>query len=251
MNRYIIIIIAAVLASCSPASKMSDKLEGNWIEVMPFSLDVVEGVTLEPGGIAKSIGMATLQYERWESKDSTLILWGKSIGNGQTIDFSDTLKIISISEDSLSLEKFGRYRFNYYKVPSFEDMKPFDVRDSLWRVDHTSEIETRVYNGVIPNQSCVELKHSLTIYNYKGSGDGVYKLTTTFGSFNEKSSSSNSYGRVYTLRGDKENIDATTYELIPFGGGENLYFRYQSDSLVVLNKELEHMMPSSIFKEVK
>ena len=71
--------------------------EGNWIEVMPVNKQYVQGICFQSGGKAESIGMATLKYESWkvwEGKQK-LILTGKSIGNGQTIEFSDTLDIIT------------------------------------------------------------------------------------------------------------------------------------------------------------
>ena len=49
--------------------------------------------------------MATLQYKSWTQEDNRLILSGESIGNHQTISFSDTLKIFKLSEDSLILKK--------------------------------------------------------------------------------------------------------------------------------------------------
>lgn len=65
----------------------------------------MQGVCLESGGHASSVNMATLQYESWERIGDKLILSGKSVGNGQTIDFSDTLIIEKITPDSLSLRR--------------------------------------------------------------------------------------------------------------------------------------------------
>ncbi len=241
-------MIATVLASCSSSNKTEQMLVGNWIEVMPVSLDIVEGVTLEKDGKASSIGMHTLLYEKWETKDSKLMLWGKSIGNGQTIDFIDTLSIVSITPDSLILDKFGKYRITYYKVASLDDIKPFNVLDSLKEVAHTEEIETRQYNGVIPNKSCVEIKNELTLYNYKNSGDGVYKMTSTYLRPNNEQATDNSYGRMYTLRGDAQNVDAVVYQLVPFKGDVMTNFLYQGDSLQLLTSDLKLPETKSVFK---
>lgn len=58
--------------------------------------------------------MATLVYESWKQKGDQLILTGKSIGNGQTIEFTDTLEIIKLSADSLILDN-GEIEFHYAK----------------------------------------------------------------------------------------------------------------------------------------
>lgn len=66
------------------------------------------------GGKASSINMATLQYEKWEKKGNMLILSGKSIGNHETISFTDTLTIEELTENKLTLKK-GSLTINYQK----------------------------------------------------------------------------------------------------------------------------------------
>ena len=76
----------------------------------------------DKSGVASSIGMATLVYTKWEVKSDSMILWGKSIGNGQTIDFSDTLHILKITNDSLILETNYNYINRYYKVKDLDSI---------------------------------------------------------------------------------------------------------------------------------
>ena len=91
-------------------------MTGNWIEVMPVNQHIVQGVSLYEKGEASSIGMATLQYQHWGlTGDSRLVLEGKSIGNGQTIEFADTLDIVSFSGDTLTLGKGDMYRIQYVR----------------------------------------------------------------------------------------------------------------------------------------
>ncbi len=90
-------------------------LTGSWVQAVPGMPDLVQGFTLEQDGHAESIGMATLQYEQWLRDGDRLILTGKSIGNGQTISFSDTLDIVKLTEDSLWLVR-GDYRIDYYRA---------------------------------------------------------------------------------------------------------------------------------------
>ena len=108
---------AGLWMSCSTTEKVTEKdLTGNWIEVMPVNQHIVQGVSLYEKGEASSIGMATLQYQHWGlTGDSRLVLEGKSIGNGQTIEFADTLDIVSFSGDTLTLGKGDMYRIQYVR----------------------------------------------------------------------------------------------------------------------------------------
>ena len=117
--------IAITLAACGPSKNFNEKeLTGNWIEIMPVNQQIRQGVTLKEKGEAESIGMATLKYEKWQLlPDGHIILDGKSIGNHQTLDFSDTLAIISLSNDTLTLGKGGTYRIQYHKwLKDFNDL---------------------------------------------------------------------------------------------------------------------------------
>lgn len=123
INRYIgFLLVVFLLPSCME-SKSNKMFTGNWMEVMPANPQIIQGITLRADGSAASIGMMTLQYERWEIEADQLILFGKSIGNGQTIDFSDTLDIVTVTPDSLILGKYGMYRVSYHKVAKLEDIK--------------------------------------------------------------------------------------------------------------------------------
>ena len=59
--------------------------------------------------------MSTLQYEKWERHGDMLILQGTSIGNSQTINFTDTLTIEKLTKDSLVL-KDGERRAAYGRI---------------------------------------------------------------------------------------------------------------------------------------
>ena len=89
-------------------------IEGVWGVSVPGMESQMLGVNLEKGGKASSINMATLQYEKWEKKGNMLILSGKSIGNHETISFTDTLTIEELTENKLTLKK-GSLTINYQK----------------------------------------------------------------------------------------------------------------------------------------
>lgn len=79
---------------------------GAWEQ--PISgMEGTQGFKLEKDGNASSINMATLVFEKWNKQGDTLILCGKSIGNGQTLDFSNTLMINKLTKDSLILTNNG------------------------------------------------------------------------------------------------------------------------------------------------
>ncbi len=79
-------------------------IEGKWVEPIPGMENQMQGVSLEKGGKASSINMATLKYEKWEKKGNMLILSGTSIGNHVTGPFTDTLTIEKLTENELILK---------------------------------------------------------------------------------------------------------------------------------------------------
>lgn len=104
MKKRTFVFFSLLLAACSENSG----IEGKWVEPVPNMPEIQQGVSLEQGGKAESINMATLQYYAWCVKDNKLILSGKSIGNHQTIDFTEEYEIASIDDDKLVL-KNGDY----------------------------------------------------------------------------------------------------------------------------------------------
>ena len=94
--------------------RASDRLIGSWTEPIPGQAGQKQGIMIEPYGIARSINMATLRYEGWSSTGrgiyddaDTVVLRGQSIGNGQTIAFSDTMRVDKLDADSLVLARGG------------------------------------------------------------------------------------------------------------------------------------------------
>lgn len=101
LPRHIRLMPVALLAcACTQAD-----IVGEWTQPVPGMEDMTQGFVLQQGGKASSVNMATLQYERWEKQGDILILSGKSIGNGQTIDFSDTMRIDLLTDTELTLTK--------------------------------------------------------------------------------------------------------------------------------------------------
>ena len=116
MKKFLILVFGLVLSACGSEDL---NIEGKWIEPVPSMPEIKQGFDLEQGGKATSIGMATLQYNGWEVKDGILTLKGKSIGNHQTIDFTEEYKIASVDENKLIL-KNGDYVREFVKCTDCE-----------------------------------------------------------------------------------------------------------------------------------
>lgn len=105
---------ATKLSTVKPASSAT-LLQGEWVEQVPGMPNLQQGIIISLNGIATSINMATLVYESWTQSDSTLYLSGKSIGNGQTISFTEAFKIETLTTDSLHLSN-GDYKIKFSRL---------------------------------------------------------------------------------------------------------------------------------------
>lgn len=79
---------------------------GAWLMPDPIEPDKVMGFNLMIWGKAESIRMASLPFESWEmvpGEENKILLHGKSIGNGQTIDFTQAA-VISEKDGKLQMQ---------------------------------------------------------------------------------------------------------------------------------------------------
>lgn len=113
------IAISVLCAACHDKTTLT----GDWIEPVPGTTNTIQGFSLKENGEATSINMATLQYKSWTQEDNRLILSGESIGNHQTISFSDTLKIFKLSKDSLILKKVIWLKHIHVPEVSFQQLR--------------------------------------------------------------------------------------------------------------------------------
>ncbi|HIW65268.1 MAG TPA: lipocalin family protein [Candidatus Alistipes intestinipullorum] len=219
-----------LLASCA-GPVTYESLPGYWLESMPANPQIIQGVRLDADGSAASIGMHTLRYEQWERLDDRLILRGRSIGNGQTLTFADTLAIVRLDDDTLALEKAGMYRIDYTRA----DLTAPDgsqLLDSLRRPTPTSVLDIRRFGGVV-SSAAGDVTCRVTLYTYENCGDGVFRLA-----MGSTPGVPEQLGRMYTLRGDASDENAVVYELRPFDGGTPCYFRFLGDRLEQLDATL-------------
>lgn len=251
------VILTILLIAC--VSKSENLLiHGNWIEVIPSNPSIVQGISIEKDGKANSIGMETLKYDGWKELNDTIILSATSIGTGISFEFTDTLQIVKLTADSLILRSINRddHLIKYYKVNSVEDIKPFNVLDSLSNVSGGhNKIQTRVYDGSLAMESCIEVRNKIYFYNYEGVADGVYKLNSQYLRGEGQDPTSDEYGRYYVLKGSAKDQNAVVYQLVPFGMGETINFQYEGDKLVLLNENMEvfenQVKAPSVFLEQK
>lgn len=87
------------------------KAVGTWTMPDPINPESVMGVEIMVEGEAKSVNMATLVYASWELQGEAdkILLKGQSLGNGQTIDFTETGVIARNAEGdyTLTIESSG------------------------------------------------------------------------------------------------------------------------------------------------
>ena len=175
-NHVNALIVAGVIITstgCTAQTGITENdLIGNWIEIMPVNVQFTQGVTLQKEGVASSIGMATLKYESWELKDGkSLILNGQSIGNRQTISFSDTLSVISLQNDTLTLGKGDKYRIQYTRQTD----APQPIGGSDAAMGYT-------YSDVEKENQNLRRRHSRTFHYRPGSHTGrIYRIWPGFG----------------------------------------------------------------------
>lgn len=113
-------MMAAGLSVSCGTNYSEKELVGLWVEPVP-GMDMVQGFELKAGGEAHSINMATLLYDRWTCEGDRLILTGESMGNGEICPFTDTLRIESLTADSLIVNR-GRMRIAYCRSVENSDV---------------------------------------------------------------------------------------------------------------------------------
>lgn len=164
--KLVFSLLIVFLTACS-----TNSIEGSWVESAPGMPGVKQGFTLYADGKASSINMATLQYELWEQKGDQLILSGKSIGNRQTVEFSDTFQIQNLTKEGLTLLR-GTWTSSYVRVNEEQVDRIADVVAS-----QKEELET--VRGIL------EITHE--VRSFKAEGDtSSYWIVDTSGELLER-----------------------------------------------------------------
>lgn len=132
-------LLALSLTACGN----DGNIVGKWVQPVPGLPALKQGFELEEDGNASSVNMATLRYETWQQQGSSLILTGKSIGNHQTISFSDTLVIEKLTSDSLVLKR-GKLVLRYAREANDDSKK---ASESIPATRLTPAKQTRTVKG--------------------------------------------------------------------------------------------------------
>lgn len=113
----IAVALAVILALAVGAySLFGDRKQYDIIGTWVVDTNEVEsGFQCGKQGIAASIKNSTKQYNTWELNKGKLILEGKLFSNGRVHDFSDTLKIISLNSENMTVSE-GDKKIHYHKI---------------------------------------------------------------------------------------------------------------------------------------
>lgn len=102
MKNLLLLLLLFLAVSCKNSSMV-----GVWIEKLPEGTPYIQGIHLKENGEAEALGTKTLLYHRWKVTDKQLILSGESVGNGQTIQLSDTMDVLKLKNDTLVVRRKG------------------------------------------------------------------------------------------------------------------------------------------------
>lgn len=89
-------------------------LFGKWVQPIEGQ-DSIQGFDLKRDGVAESINMNTLVFKSWSIAQGKLILVGQSIGNGQTIDFSNDFNVDTLTAAKLVISLPNEGQQSYTK----------------------------------------------------------------------------------------------------------------------------------------
>ena len=111
MKKMVLLIaLASLLQGCRSTPTASDRAItpiGRWSISGDTSTTNYHGVELLQDGRARSINLITLHYENWFQRGDTLILSGISSAEEKKQKFSDTLKILSLTDSKMILQSQG------------------------------------------------------------------------------------------------------------------------------------------------
>ncbi|MCF0059791.1 lipocalin family protein [Dyadobacter sp. CY356] len=111
------IILFTALVSCmlTACNKESGSISGSWVRSMDEQPQHKQGFTLKDEGNAASINLNDKLYHKWEKFGDLLILRGTKNSEAKE-EFSDTLKIVSVSDSILVLKKTDGNEITYTKT---------------------------------------------------------------------------------------------------------------------------------------
>lgn len=98
-----------VLTGCAAPSdahaELRARLPGLWLEDVPGMPGLKQGWTLFADGAARESGTATLLVCSWALEGRTLVLKGRSLGNGVEAPYEEHLEIVRCTDAELVLRR--------------------------------------------------------------------------------------------------------------------------------------------------
>lgn len=248
VKRLFVICAAALVVALSTtgcSKSVEQRLLGSWVErVSMGDQSVYQGFTLKNDSICSSINTATLQYIKWscDPQDNTIVMHGRSIGNGMTLDFIDTLTIEQLSKDSLIVNRGGQtIRYSRVQTEKLTELlgRRINPIDSLTLNPLMGGLMEKIYNGVIPAADCPGIDCTINLWSQSGATkEGVYSLSMRYiEAENGKDVTDTTYGRYYTLLGLTEVYGEEILQLIEFNKPQqptNCYIYPDGDSVLWL-----------------
>lgn len=108
MKKVVLLfVLASLLQGCRStptASRREITPIGRWFITSDISTADYHGVELLQDGRARSINLLTLYFDSWFQRGDTLILSGRSVVEDSETNFSDTMKILSLTESRMILQ---------------------------------------------------------------------------------------------------------------------------------------------------
>lgn len=104
--------------------------------------------------------------------------------------------------------------------------------DSIYMVNDSTigELQTYVYEGMLPTDAGIPANYLLTIYSYDLNSDGSYTLTESYTETNGTARTLRDEGEVLVMVGMPNDSTAIVYELISYNDRPRLRLAAEGDS---------------------
>ena len=116
--------------------------------------------------------------------------------------------------------------------------------DSIYMVNDSTigELQSYVYEGVLPTDAGIPANYLLTIYSYDLNADGSYTLTESYTETNGNSRTRYDEGEVLVMWGMPTDSTAIVYELVSYSNRPILRLEAEGDSaLHKLDKDFKRV----------
>ncbi len=152
MKPLAFLMLIVSLVACQ--SKDQDSVIGKW--TMSGENQTSAGFVFDKEGIASAFPAGEVEYKTWEMQGDNLILHGRKMENGSSAEFDQTLKVISIKDNTLIVENEDGQTLTYTKT-----------------LDSAQENEEECYSYVTPRDT---VYLHISRKNRNITGDLTYKL---------------------------------------------------------------------------